>query len=170
MLKDAPYMQDLLPELCDRFEDLVQVVEPIFTNFGAKERFSGEIVTLKCFEDNSKVRELVAQDGAGKVLVIDGQGSLKRALLGDMLAEKALVNGWEGMVIYGCIRDVNAIRSINLGVQALAVNPMKTEKRGLGEINQDVYFGGVTFVPGDYIYADNNGVLVAPHALLLDPS
>jgi len=73
-------------------------------------------------------------------------------------------------VIYGCIRDVNAIGSINLGVQALAVNPLKTEKRGLGEINLDVYFGGVTFVPGDYIYADNNGVLVAPHALLLDPS
>ena len=161
-------MQDLLPELCDQFEDLVQVAEPMFTNFGAKERFSGEVVTLKCFEDNSKVRELAGQDGTGKVLVVDGGGSLRRALLGDMLAEKAAKNGWEGMVIYGCIRDVNAIRSINLGVQALAAHPMKTEKRGLGEINQDVHFGGVTFVPGHFIYADNNGVLVAPHPLLLD--
>jgi regulator of ribonuclease activity A len=163
-------MQDLLPELCDRFEDLVQVVEPILTNFGAKERFSGEIVTLKCFEDNSKVRELAGQDGTGKVLVVDGSGSLRRALLGDMLADKALANGWEGMVIYGCIRDVNAISNIKLGVQALGVHPMKTEKRGLGEINQNLHFGGVTFIPGHFIYADNNGVLVAPHRLLLDPS
>ena len=160
-------MQDLLPELCDQFEELITVVEPIFTNCGAKERFSGEIVTLKCFEDNSKVRELVGQDGTGKVLVVDGGGSLKRALLGDMLAEKAAANGWEGIVIYGCIRDVNAIATINLGVQALATHPMKTEKRGLGDINQEVNFGGVTFIPGHFIYADNNGVLVAPHALLL---
>jgi regulator of ribonuclease activity A len=163
-------MDDLLPELCDQFEELVNVVEPIFTNFGAKERFSGEIVTLKCFEDNSKVRELAGQDGTGKVLVVDGGGSLRRALLGDMLAEKAAANGWEGMIIYGCIRDVNAIATIDLGVQALAAHPMKTEKRGLGDINQDVHFGGVTFVPGHYIYADNNGVLVAPHLLLLNDS
>ena len=83
----------------------------MFKSFGAKERFSGEIVTLKCHEDNSKVRELAGQDGTGKVLVVDGGGSLRRALLGDMLAEKASANGWEGMVIYGCIRDVNAIGS-----------------------------------------------------------
>ena len=161
-------MHDLLPELCDQFEDLVQVVEPMFKSFGAKERFCGEIVTLQCFEDNSKVRELAGQDGTGKVLVVDGGGSIARALLGDMLAKKAAANGWEGMVIYGCIRDVNAIATINLGVQALAAHPMKTEKRGLGDINKDVHFGGLTFVPGHYIYADNNGVLVAPHPLLLD--
>ena len=163
-------MQDLLPELCDQFEDLVHVVEPMFMNFGAKERFSGEIVTLKCHEDNSKVRELAGQDGTGKVLVVDGGGSLRRSLLGDMLAEKAVANGWEGMVIYGCIRDVNAISAINLGVQAIAAQPMKTEKRGLGDINQEVNFGGVTFVPGHFIYADNNGILVAPHPLLLKDS
>lgn len=161
-------MHDLLPELCDQFEDLVQVVEPMLTSFGAKERFCGEIITLQCFEDNSKVHELAGQDGTGKVLVVDGGGSLARALLGDMLAEKAVANGWEGMVIYGCIRDVNAIATINLGVQALAAHPMKTEKRGLGDINKDVHFGGVTFVPGHYIYADNNGVLVAPNPLILD--
>ena len=161
-------MHDLLPELCDQFEDLVQVLEPMLTSFGAKERFCGEIITLQCFEDNSKVHELAGQDGTGKVLVVDGGGSLARALLGDMLAEKAVANGWEGMVIYGCIRDVNAIATINLGVQALAAHPMKTEKRGLGDINKDVHFGGVTFVPGHYIYADNNGVLVAPNPLILD--
>jgi len=161
-------MKDLLPELCDQFEGLVKVVEPMFTSFGGKERFSGQIVTLKCHEDNSKVRELVVQDGTGKVLVVDGGGSLRRALLGDLLAEKAVTNGWEGMIIYGCIRDVNAIVGINLGVHALAAHPMKTQKRGLGDINQEVSFGGVTFVPGHFIYADNNGVLVTPHALLLD--
>ena len=161
-------MHDLLPELCDQFEDLVQVVEPMLTSFGAKESFCGEIITLQCFEDNSKVHELAGQDGTGKVLVVDGGGSLARALLGDMLAKKAAANGWEGMVIYGCIRDVNAIATINLGVQALAAHPMKTEKRGLGDINKDVHFGGVTFVPGHYIYADNNGVLVAPNPLILD--
>ncbi|MCO4838060.1 MAG: ribonuclease E activity regulator RraA [Oceanospirillaceae bacterium] len=163
-------MKDLLPELCDQFEDLVSVVEPMFTNFGAKERFSGQIVTLKCYEDNSKVRELSAQDGTGKVLVIDGGGSVRCALLGDMLAEKAASNGWEGMIIYGCIRDVNAISEINLGVQALTTHPMKTKKRGLGDINLEVQFGGVTFVPGHFVYADNNGVLVTPHALLLETS
>ena len=161
-------MKDLLPELCDHFEDQVRVVEPMFANFGAKECFSGQIVTLKCYEDNSKVRELVAQDGTGKVLVVDGGGSLRCALLGDMLAEKAVSNGWQGIIIYGCIRDVNAIGEINLGVQALATHPMKTKKRGLGDINLEVQFGGVTFVPGQFVYADNNGILVAPHDLLLN--
>jgi len=161
-------MKDLLPELCDQFEALVEVVEPILSNYGVKERFSGEIVTLKCFEDNSKLRQLAGQNGTGKVMVVDGGGSLKRALLGDMLAEKALANGWEGIVIYGCIRGLNAIGSINLGVQALAVHPMKTEKRGLGVINQAVHFGSVSFTPGHFLYADSNGVLVAPHPLLLE--
>lgn len=160
-------MKDLLPELCDQFESLVHVVEPMFMNVGGKERFGGQIVTLKCHEDNSKVRELAGQDGTGKVLVVDGGGSLRRALLGDLLAAKAAANGWEGMVIYGCIRDVNAIGEIDLGVQALATHPMKTEKRGLGDVNQTVTFGGVNFVPGHYVYADNNGVLVAPHELLV---
>jgi len=160
-------MKDLLPELCDQFENLVQVVEPMFNSYGAKERFCGEIVTLKCHDDNSKVRELAAEDGRGKVLVVDGGGSRRRALLGDMLAEKAASNGWEGMIIYGCIRDVNAIANIDLGVHALAAHPMKTEKRGLGDVNTQVSFGGVTFIPGEFIYADNNGVLVAPHELLL---
>ncbi len=102
--------------------------------------------------------------------MVDGGGSLRRVLLGDMLAEKDVANCWEGMVIYGCIRDVNAISAINLGVQAIAAQPMKTEKRGLGDIIQEVNFGGVTFVPGHFIYADNNGILVAPHPLLLKDS
>lgn len=160
-------MQDLLPDLCDQFPELVQVVEPMFANFGGRETFGGEIVTIKAFEDNSLVREQVAEPGKGKVLVVDGGGSLRRAMLGDMLAEKAAGNGWEGIIIYGCIRDVNAIGETDLGVQALATHPMKTDKRGLGDLNVPVTFGGVTFRPGDYVYADNNGVLVSPEPLSL---
>ncbi|PSL13016.1 regulator of ribonuclease activity A [Marinobacterium halophilum] len=160
-------MEDLLPDLCDHFEELVQVVEPMFGNYGGREAFGGEIVTIKAFEDNSLVREQVAQPGEGKVLVVDGGGSLRRAMLGDMLAEKAQKNGWEGIIIYGCIRDVNAIGDLELGVQALGVHPMKTEKLGAGQLNVPVTFGGVTFRPGEYVYADNNGVLAAPRKLEL---
>ncbi len=163
-------MDDLLPELCDQFPDLVQVVEPMFGNFGGRERFGGEIVTLKAFEDNSLVREQVALPGEGRVLVVDSGGSMRRAMLGDMLAEKAALNGWSGIIIYGCIRDVNAIGELDLGVQALGANPMKTDKKGLGELNVDLTFGGVTFKPGHYVYADNNGVLVSPEKLELADS
>ncbi|GAA0785113.1 ribonuclease E activity regulator RraA [Marinobacterium sediminicola] len=160
-------MEDLLPDLCDHFEDLVQVVEPMFGNYGGRETFGGQIVTIKAFEDNSLVREQVAQPGEGKVLVVDGGASMRRAMLGDMLAEKAQKNGWEGIIIYGCIRDVNAISELELGVQALGTHPMKTEKLGVGQLNVPVTFGGVTFRPGEYVYADNNGVLVSAQKLEL---
>ncbi|QEW06571.1 putative 4-hydroxy-4-methyl-2-oxoglutarate aldolase [Nitrincola iocasae] len=160
-------MEDLLPELCDQFPELVQVVEPMFANFGGRETFGGEIVTIKAYEDNSLVREQVAQPGQGKVLVVDGGASMRRAMLGDMLAEKAEKNGWEGIIIYGCIRDVNAISQLDLGVQALGSHPMKTDKRGLGDLNVPLTFGGVTFTPGQYVYADNNGVLISPEKLEL---
>jgi regulator of ribonuclease activity A len=160
-------MEDLLPELCDQFPDLVQVVEPMFGNFGGRETFGGQIVTIKAFEDNSLVREQVALPGKGKVLVIDGGASMRRAMLGDMLAEKAEKNEWEGIIINGCLRDVNAIGQLDVGVQALGTHPMKTDKRGLGDLNVPVTFGGVTFVPGQYVYADNNGVLVSAQQLTL---
>ncbi len=155
----------ITPDLCDEYPDLVQVVEPMFTNYGGIESFGGEIVTVKCYEDNSKVKELVEQDGKGKVMVIDGGASMRKALMGDMIAEKAAKNGWEGAIIYGCIRDVDAIMETDLGVQALATVPLKTDKRGLGDINVPVKFGGVEFIPGQYVYADNNGVIVSPEPL-----
>ena len=111
-------MHYVTPDLCDAYPELVQVVEPMFSNFGGRDSFGGEIVTIKCFEDNSLVKEQVDKDGKGKVLVVDGGGSLRRALLGDMLAEKAAKNGWEGIVVYGCIRDVDVIAQTDLGVQA----------------------------------------------------
>lgn len=153
------------PDLCDTYPELIQVVEPMFNNYGAKESFGGQIVTVKCFEDNSKVKELVDTDGTGKVMVVDGGASMRHALLGDMLAEKAEKNGWEGIIIYGCIRDVDVIMETELGVQALATNPLKTDKRGLGDVDVEVKFGGVSFVPGQFVYADNNGIIVSPKAL-----
>lgn len=157
--------QYITPDLCDEYPELVSVVEPMFNNFGGKDNFGGQIVTVKCHEDNSKVKELVATDGAGKVMVVDGGGSLRHALLGDMLAEKAVSNGWEGLIIYGCIRDVDVIMQTDLGVQALATNPLKTDKRGLGDVDVSVKFGGVIFNPGEYVYADNNGIIVSPKEL-----
>lgn len=154
------------PDLCDEYPDLVQVLSPMLHNFGGVDAFGGEIVTVKCFEDNSVVKEQVAQPGQGKVMVVDGGGSMRNALLGDMLAEKAAENGWEGIIIYGCIRDVDVIRQTKLGVQAIATHPRKTEKRGIGDLNIPVTFGGITFVPGQYVYADNNGVIVAPTRLI----
>ena len=158
-------MNYITPDLCDEYPDLVQAVEPMFGNFGARESFGGEIVTVKCFEDNSKVKELVDTDGTGKVMVVDAGGSMRRACLGDMLAEKAVNNSWEGIIMYGCIRDVDVIAQLDLGVQALGSHPMKTDKRGLGDVNVSVTFGGVTFEPGQFVYADNNGVIISPEKL-----
>ncbi|MCA0891880.1 ribonuclease E activity regulator RraA [Microbulbifer agarilyticus] len=154
------------PDLCDEFPELIQIVEPGFINFGGRETFGGTITTIKCFEDNSLVRDLVAEEGAGRVLVVDAGGSMRRACLGDMLAEKAFNNNWEGILMYGCIRDVDEISQLQLGVQALGSHPMKTEKKGIGERDVAVTFGGVTFNPGEYLYADNNGVIVSPKPLM----
>ncbi|AUF97286.1 ribonuclease E activity regulator RraA [Pseudomonas shirazensis] len=153
------------PDLCDANPDLVQVLEPMFSNFGGRDSFGGQIVTIKCFEDNSLVKAQAELDGRGKVLVVDGGGSLRCALLGDMIAAKAAQNGWEGLVIYGCVRDVDVLVQTNVGVQALAAHPLKTDKRGLGDLNVVVTFAGVTFRPGEYVYADNNGVIVSPQPL-----
>jgi regulator of ribonuclease activity A len=160
-----PSMTQTTPDLCDAFPDNVQVATPIFRAFGGRDFFGGRIVTIRCFEDNSKVKEQVALSGQGKVLVVDGGGSLRRALLGDQLAEQAVANGWEGILINGCLRDVQIIASLDLGVQALASHPMKTEKRGLGDVDVPVTFAGLTFVPGSWIYADANGVVVSSKML-----
>lgn len=157
------------PDLCDQFEaelgKTVRVVAPMFQRYGGCGSFSGEIVTLKVFEDNSLVRQAFAEDGRGKVLVIDGGGSLRCALVGDQLAILAHKNGWEGVVVYGCIRDSADINGIDIGVRALNTHPQKTVKKGVGERNLAVTFGGVTFRPGEWLYADEDGVIVATHPL-----
>jgi len=156
------------PDLCDDNPELVRVLEPMMANFGGRESFGGKIVTIKCHEDNSLVKENAGKPGHGKVMVVDGGGSLRRALLGDMIAENAVKNGWEGLIIYGCVRDVDALVTLDLGVQALASIPLKTDKRGIGDLNVDLTFGGVTFIAGEYVYADNNGVVVSSESLSAD--
>ncbi len=148
-------------DLCDDHPDDVRVCEPMFGGFGGRSAFGGEIVTVKCHEDNSRVKELLATPGKGKVLVVDGGGSLRCALMGDMIGESAVQNGWEGVVINGCVRDVDALAELDLGVHALAAIPLKSVRKGVGETGLDITFGGVTFVQGQYVYADNNGVIVS---------
>ncbi len=154
------------PDLCDEFPDEVRVLDPILRNFGGRQQFGGEIVTIKCFEDNSIVKALAGEPGAGRVMVVDGGGSRRRALLGDMIAANAVRNNWAGFVIYGSVRDVDALAQLEIGVQAMGSIPIKTDKRGIGDSNVALTFGGVTFKPGEYVYADNNGVICAPRALV----
>jgi regulator of ribonuclease activity A len=152
-------------DLCDQFAADVEVCDPIFRDFGGRPYFSGRIATIKCFEDNSLVRQLVAERGTGRVLVIDAGGSLRRAVLGDLLAKQAVENGWSGVLVYGCIRDSAAIGAMDLGVKALATHPMKTDKRGEGQRDVPVRFAGVAFRPDDWLYADEDGVIVSRHPL-----
>jgi regulator of ribonuclease activity A len=153
------------PDLCDEAPE-VNAVELQFFNLGQVKQFAGPAVTIKCHEDNSLVKACVDEPGQGRVIVVDGGGSQRRALLGDMLAEKAANNGWAGLVINGVIRDVDEIGKIALGVQALGTCPVKTEKLGVGQRDIDIRIGGVDIAPGDFVYADNNGVIVSKRQLL----
>lgn len=152
-------------DLCDQYGEEVQVVEEDFIDLGGIAAFHGQVVTIKAFEDNSLVAETVNEPGNGKVLVVDAGGSMRRAMLGDNLAARAVKNGWSGLVIYGCIRDSAEIGEMELGVKALGTHPRKTDKKGLGEKNIPVRFGGVTFKPGNYVYADEDGLLLSEKAL-----
>jgi len=160
-------MLDLLPDLFDQYPEQLTLAKIQFNDCGKKIIFSGEIVTLACFEDNSKVKEILATDGTGKVLVVDGKGSMNRALLGDMIAENAVKNNWQGIVINGCIRDAATIATLDIGVKALGCTPIKTEKLGIGDVNITVGFAGIEFIPGLYIYGDANGLAVSESLLTL---
>jgi regulator of ribonuclease activity A len=153
-------------DLYDENEALLSCVDPIFNHFGKKKVFSGKITTIKLFEDNSLVRKQLELDGSGKVLVIDGGGSLRCALVGDQLAAMAIKNNWEGILVNGCIRDSKVINSMDIGIKALNTCPVKSIKRNQGEINVPVEFGGITFSEGEYIYADADGILVSKQNLL----
>ncbi len=157
-----------VPDICDAFIEEITVLEPLFSDYGGKRKFGGEIVTIKCFEDNSLVRDAVRSEGFGRVIIVDGGGSQRHALLGDLLAAKAAENGWQGLVINGCVRDVEILENIDLGVKALNAHPVKTEKRGEGQLNVPVSFAGAIIRPGQYLYADANGVLVSARNLEVD--
>ena len=151
-------------DLCDGHGDLA-VAEPLFSDFGGRRRFCGPIATIACFEDNSLVREALAEPGEARVLVVDGGGSTRCALLGDRLGALAVANGWSGLVIHGCVRDALELRGMKLGVRALASCPRKSVKRGEGRRDRVVRFAGVSFRPGAFVYADADGLVLAPRAL-----
>lgn len=154
-------------DLCDDNADLVSVVTGLhWYGYGGRAAFGGEIVTVKCFEDNSRVKAHLGTDGKGKVLVVDGGGSLRNALIGDMIAANAVKNGWEGVIIHGACRDVDELAKLDIGVMALGCVPIKSVRRDEGQLNVEITFGGVVFRPGEYVYADNNGVIAAPQALV----
>lgn len=153
-------------DLCDQHADKLAVLTPMLRHFGGARSFGGPVDTLKCFEDNSLVRDCFSEPGDGRVLVIDGGGSFRCALVGDQLAELAVKNAWAGVVVYGCVRDAEALRDLPLGVMGLASHPMRSVKRGVGERGVVLNFGGVSFRPGEYVYADEDGLVVASQALL----
>ncbi|AVQ88107.1 MAG: putative 4-hydroxy-4-methyl-2-oxoglutarate aldolase [Plesiomonas shigelloides] len=160
-------MLDLLPDLCDVYAESLTVLPPWFRSYGGRAIFFGPVVTVRCPEDNSLVRDLVAKPGYGQVLVVDGAGSLRRALLGDQLAHKAVANGWAGIVVFGAVRDVGELAQLPLGIQALGACPVKTDKRGLGELGISVEIQGIRIHPGDWLYADLNGIAIAREELNL---
>jgi regulator of ribonuclease activity A len=155
-------------DLCDQFGAEVRVAEPVFRDFGGVERFAGPIATLRVFEDNALVHQALEMPGGGRVLVVDGGGSLRSALVGGNLAALAQENGWSGLVVYGCIRDTAEMGGTPVGVKALHTVPRRSAKAGAGERGVAVTFAGVTFTPGAWLYADRDGIVVADRKLADD--
>ncbi len=154
------------PDLCDAHAESVRVATGLqWHSYGAVRAFGGAIETVKCFEDNSRLKARLAEPGAGRVLVVDGGGSLRHALIGDQIAAGAAANGWAGVIIHGACRDVEELAGIELGIVALGCVPIKSVRRDEGQLNVPVHFGNVWFCPDEYVYADANGVIVASRSL-----
>jgi regulator of ribonuclease activity A len=156
------------PDLCDRFPDdrHLQIAEPIFRAFGGKTSFAGRVTTLKVFEDNVLIRKTLEEKTEGGVLVVDGGGSHRCALLGGNLAKLAVDNGWQGIIVYGCIRDSVEVNALPIGVRALHTHPLKSHKRGSGDRDSLISFAGINFRTGYYVYADEDGIVVADDKLI----
>lgn len=152
-------------DLYDDHLEALQVAAPIFRDFGGKSQFHGEIVTLKALEDNTFLKASFETDGRGKVLVVDSAGSMRCAMMGDVMAALGASNGWEGVVINGCIRDSADVAKVNLGVKALGTIPRKTVKRDQGILDIPIHFADVTFNPGEFLYADEDGIILSDIAL-----
>lgn len=136
-----------------------------FRQFGARARFFGPVRTLRTFEDNARLKTLVGSPGDGAVLVVDGGGSLRTALVGDVIAEIAQTNGWAGLVLWGAVRDTRALARLDIGIKALGSNPSKSGKTGAGHVDEPLSFGGVTFRPADWLYSDEDGIVVSSRRL-----
>lgn len=164
-------------DLCDAFENDtsgdIRVLPPVFRSYGGVTKFCGPVVTLRCLEDNSRVREAVNANGytdtafgrVGRVLVVDGASSMRRALVGGNLAEAAARNGWAGIVVDGAVRDVVELSQAQVGIRALALVPMRTAKRDEGQADLPVQIQGVWVRPGDWLYADEDGMVISARPL-----
>jgi len=153
-------------DLCDGYPELVQVAQPEFREYGGLAKFSGPIETLSVFEDNALVRQILETDGRGRVLVIDGGGSRRCALVGGRLGAVAYENGWAGLVINGGVRDTAELSQIPIGIRALSSVPLRSGKAGAGQLGRPLTFAGVAFVPGSFLYADGDGIVVSERNLL----
>ncbi len=158
-------MTILTADLCDEFAADIQVAEPVFRTYGSRRNFGGQIVTLRVFEDNPLVKSMLEEPGESRVLVIDGGASLRCALLGGNIARMASENKWSGVVIDGCIRDRLEVDATDIGIRALATCPRKSRQQGLGERNVDLFFAGIDVRPGDYLFADEGGIVVSARDL-----
>uniref|UniRef100_A0A0C9SB70 4-hydroxy-4-methyl-2-oxoglutarate aldolase n=1 Tax=Wollemia nobilis TaxID=56998 RepID=A0A0C9SB70_9CONI len=159
-------------EICDTYPNLVdngelKVLQPIFQIYGGRQAFSGPIATLKVFEDNVLLRDFLEERGNGRVLVVDGGGSLRCAILGGNVVVSAQNNGWSGIIVNGCIRDVDEINRCDIGVRALASNPLKANKKGVGEKYAPIYIAGQRILTGEWCYVDSDGILVSQQELSL---
>ena len=155
-------------ELCDLYAEQVDVVEPIFSSFGGVSNFYGKVTTVKCFESNGLIAEVLEENGEGRVLVIDGGGAVRRGLIDAELAQLAVDNGWEGIIVYGAVRQIQQLENLDIGIHALAPIPVSADESTTGESDVPVNFGGVTFFPEDYIYADLTGIILSQEPLDLD--
>ena len=153
-------MNETTCDISDKLHPDVQYLEPVYKSYGGKTSFSGRIVTVKCYEDNSLVEEALKSNGKNSILVVDAGGSMNCAMLGDKRAADAIKNEWEGILVHGLIRDSATIKGMKIGILALGVCPLKSIKNGVGDSNLIVNFSGITFTPGEYLYADEDGVIV----------
>ncbi|MGO4618141.1 ribonuclease E activity regulator RraA [Nocardia sp. 2YAB30] len=147
-------------DLADEIGPEIRSCDTQFLEFGGREAFSGRITTIRCFQDNLLVKQTLAEQGEGKVLVVDGGASVHTALVGDIIAGRGVENGWAGVIVNGAVRDSAILRSLDIGIKALGTNPRKSTQTGSGDRDVPVEFGGVTFIPGDMLYSDNDGVVV----------
>ena len=154
--------------LCDIYLEQVDVVDPIFSSFGGISSFYGKVTTVKCFENNGLIAEILEEDGEGRVLVIDGGGAVRRALIDAELAQLAADNQWEGIIVNGAVRQLAELENIDIGIHALAPIPVGADQHNHGETDVPVNFGGVTFFPEDFVYADLTGIILSQDPLDID--
>lgn len=147
-------------DLVDEIGPGVRSCDLQFSQYGARSQFAGPITTVRCFQDNALLKSVLSEPGNGGVLVVDGDGSLHSALVGDVIAGLGVDNHWAGLIINGAVRDAATLRTLDIGIKALGTNPRKSTKTGAGQRDVAVEFGGVVFTPGQIVYSDDDGIVV----------